>query len=57
MNNRSVFANLSVRVPPEILDELHQQKLVTGKSLNQMVVEALQAYIAAQQRGGKDPTK
>lgn len=45
MNSHGIFANLSVRVPPDIMEKLHKLKITTGKSLNQIVVEALREYI------------
>lgn len=50
---RGIFANLSVRVPPDILETLHKLKMTTGKSLNQLVVEALRQYIAEQADKGE----
>ncbi len=53
MIRRGIFANLSVRVPPDILETLHKLKMTTGKSLNQLVVEALRQYIAEQADKGE----
>ncbi len=50
MNSHGIFANLSVRVPPDVMEKLHKLKMATGKSLNQLVVEALREYIAEEVR-------
>ncbi len=50
VNNPRVFANLSVRIPPDILEKLHRIKMASGKSLNQLVVEALSEYVEEVQK-------
>lgn len=45
MDTERVFANLAVRVPPDLMHELRGLKARTGASLNQIVIDMLREGI------------